>query len=90
MRKPRDYIRERKTESKARKKQRAERNKARRMAIKAGMIKPGSKMQIDHRIHLDDGGSNGYTNIRVRSPHANMSDNGHAGGRPKKKRKKRK
>jgi hypothetical protein len=51
----------------------AVRHRARRNALKLGMIKPGSKKDIDHKNPLAKGGSNDESNLRVRSEHANRS-----------------
>lgn len=47
--------------------------KARRMAIKAGMVKRGDGKDVDHKHPLVKGGSNKMSNLRVRSEHANRS-----------------
>lgn len=50
------------------------RARARRHAIKLGMIKKGSKKDIDHIHSLSHGGSeNAASNLRVRSQHDNRS-----------------
>lgn len=51
----------------------AKRARARREAIKLGMIKPGSKKDIDHKKPIVKGGSNDPKNLRPRSVHANRS-----------------
>lgn len=52
----------------------AERHRARRLALKLGMIKPGSTKDIDHTIPLSKGGAPvSKSNIRPRTPHANRS-----------------
>ena len=52
----------------------AVRHRARRKAIKLGMIKPGEKKDIDHKTALSEGGSGTATsNLRVRSEHDNRS-----------------
>jgi hypothetical protein len=69
---PRDYQKERAYDSKPEvKAKRAARNRARRAAINAGIIKPGSKMDIDHKNGnaLD----NKLSNLRAESPHGNRS-----------------
>ncbi len=54
----RDYAQEKKTsDARGEKPKRAARNRARRVAIKAGMIKPGSNMDIDHKQPLSKGGA---------------------------------
>ena len=49
----------------------AERHKARRAALKLGMVKKGQ--DLDHRKPLSQGGSNDKANWRARSPHDNRS-----------------
>jgi len=52
----------------------AVRHRARRKAIALGMIKPGSKKDIDHKVPLVKGGAETATsNLRPRSQHANRS-----------------
>jgi hypothetical protein len=52
----------------------AVRHRARRLAIKVGMIKPGSKKDIDHKKPLVKGGAEtALSNLRPRSEHANRS-----------------
>ena len=51
----------------------AVRHRARRKAIKLGMIKPGSKLDIDHKRAVSKGGSNSASNLRPRSEHDNRS-----------------
>ncbi|MDD5219671.1 MAG: HNH endonuclease signature motif containing protein [Candidatus Bipolaricaulis sp.] len=48
-------------------KERAERNKARR---EAG-LKKGDKREVDHKVPLSKGGTNGKKNTRVVSRHVN-------------------
>ena len=60
----------------------AVRHRARRKAIALGMIKPGSKKDIDHKTALGQGGSETATsNLRPRSQHDNRSfpRNSHGG-----------
>lgn len=54
-------------------KMRAERNAARRAAIKAGLVHKGDGKDIDHIKPLSQGGSNAPSNRRVVSAHANRS-----------------
>lgn len=49
----------------------AERHRARRKALKLGLVKPGQ--DLDHKRPLSKGGSNSVANFRARSPHANRS-----------------
>ena len=68
------------------KKKRAQRNKARREAIKEGRVKKGDGKDVDHKKPLRRGGSNAKSNTRVRSKSANRADNGSrpgVGGRKK-------
>lgn len=69
----RDYAQEKITsDARGEKPKRAARNRARRVAIKAGMIKPGSKMDIDHKVALSKGGApTKLSNLRALSPKAN-------------------
>lgn len=69
----RDYVQERKTESKARKHQRVERNEARSEMIKAGKAKVGDGKDVDHIKPLSKGGKNVKGNLRVESAHKNRS-----------------
>lgn len=49
----------------------AQRHRARRTALKLGMVKKGE--DLDHKRPLGQGGSNAKSNWRARSPHANRS-----------------
>lgn len=49
----------------------AERKRARRAALKKGMVKPGQDW--DHRKALSQGGSNKLSNGRPETPHDNRS-----------------
>lgn len=71
----RDYAQEKKTsDARGEKPKRAARNRARRIAIKAGMIKPGSKMDIDHKVPLSKGGAaTAKSNLRPVSASDNRS-----------------
>ena len=51
----------------------AVRGRARRKAIRLGMIKPGSKQDIDHKQPVGKGGSNSASNLRPRAPSENRS-----------------
>jgi len=68
----RDYEQEKKTsDARGEKPKRAERNRARRKMIKAGMVKKGQ--DVDHKKPLSKGGSNNETNLRAVSEHTNRS-----------------
>lgn len=67
------------------KKRRALRNKARRAAIKAGKVRKGDSLEIDHKKPLGKGGSNRASNLQVLSRSKNRAKNLGRGGRPKKK-----
>jgi hypothetical protein len=69
----RNYKQERLTESPQRKKQRVERNAARRELMKEGKVHKGDGKDVDHKKPLSKGGSNSSKNLRVRSAHANRS-----------------
>lgn len=51
----------------------AARLRARRAAVKKGMVKPHDGKDLDHTNPLSKGGSNKPSNWRVRSAHANRS-----------------
>ena len=67
----RNYKQEAKTESPLRKKKRAMRNKARRVATKAGLVKTGDSKDVDHK----DGNAmnNKRSNLSVKSASKNRS-----------------
>lgn len=69
----RDYQQEYKTESKARRKYRSERNKARQIDLKKGLVHKHDGMDVDHRIPLSKGGSSDIKNTRVVKAHKNRS-----------------
>lgn len=69
----RDYKQEYATESSARRKYRALRNKARRRLMKIGLVKKGDDKHVDHQTPLSMGGNNSRKNLRVRSASDNSS-----------------
>lgn len=71
----RDYKKEDAWDKKhaGREKDREERNKARALAVKDGMITKHSPKQIDHIKPLSKGGKTTKSNIRPLSVHANES-----------------
>jgi hypothetical protein len=52
---------------------RAERNAARAKLAKAGRVRKGDGLDVDHKKPLSKGGTNASTNLRVKSKHANRS-----------------
>lgn len=50
---------------------RSQRNKARRMLAKAGRVRKGDGLEVDHRRPLSKGGTNGRSNLRVLTRSAN-------------------
>lgn len=56
------------------KKNRAQRNKARRMMIKEGAAAKGDGMDVDHVKPMRNGGTSTRSNLRMRSKSANRSD----------------
>lgn len=70
----RDYKQERKTAIKrGEMKGHTARLKARRLAVKMGMVKPHDNKDLDHKQALSKGGSNTPSNFRVASEHDNRS-----------------
>jgi hypothetical protein len=55
------------------KKKRAERNKARRMLEREGLVHKGDGKDVDHKKPLSKGGGAGRSNLRVTSKTANRS-----------------
>ena len=51
----------------------AKRMRARRKALKLGMVKPGDGKDLDHKKPISKGGSNNKSNWRVTSAHDNRS-----------------
>lgn len=80
----RDYHREKVTsDARGEKVKRAERNRARRIMVKKGMVKPGQ--DVDHKVPLSEGGSPTATsNLRAVSAHNNRSFPRNADGSMKK------
>lgn len=74
----RDYSYDKKYESSPQqKKNRAQRNAARRLLIKRDGAAAVKGKDVDHIKHVASGGTNKMTNLRIRSIHANRADNGH-------------
>lgn len=70
----RDYAQERKTSlARGERKKHTLRLRARRMAVKTGLVKPHDGKDLDHKTPLSKGGGNEASNFRVESPHANRS-----------------
>lgn len=55
------------------KKKRAKRNAARRIMEKAGKVRKGDKLDVDHKRTLKKGGSNRKSNLRVMSRSKNRA-----------------
>jgi hypothetical protein len=55
------------------KKQRAERNKARGMMERAGVVKKGDGKDVDHKKPLSKGGTTVISNLRAKPASANRS-----------------
>lgn len=72
---PRDYQAEYKTYdgTPAVKKKRAQRNKARRMLEREGVVHKGDGKDVDHITPLGKGGTTARSNLRVKSASANRS-----------------
>jgi len=86
---PRNYKREYKLyHSKPKqKRRRAQRNAARRKMMKAGKVRKGDGKDVEHRDH--NTANNSSKNLKVMSKSRNRSKNKGAGGRPRKKAKKK-
>lgn len=80
----RDYHREKVTsDARGEKVKRAERNRARRIMVKKGMVKPGQ--DVDHKVPLGQGGAaTAVSNLRAVSAHNNRSFPRNADGSMKK------
>lgn len=81
MPKPRDYTRERLTETKARKEARKARGRARTAMEKAGRVKKGDGKTVEHKKPLSKGGTNAKRNLSTKSKSANSRDGGRMGSR---------
>ena len=82
----RDYHREKVTsDARGEKVDRAARNRARRIMVKKGMVKPGDGKDVDHKVPLGQGGAaTAAPNLRVRDDNANRSFPRNADGSMKK------
>lgn len=49
------------------------RMRARRLAVKKGLVKPNDGKDIDHKVALSKGGTNSESNLRVKSASDNRS-----------------
>ena len=68
----RDYKQEKKTsDSRGEKPDRAARNRARRVMLNKGMVKPGQ--DVDHKKELSKGGSNAPSNLKAMPASKNRS-----------------
>ena len=56
------------------KKNRAQRNKARRMMIREGVAAKGDGKDVDHIKPMKSGGTSARSNLRMRSKSANRAD----------------
>jgi hypothetical protein len=54
-------------------KKRAERNKARAMLMKEGLVHKGDGMDVDHKQPVDKGGKTVRSNLRVKPASANRT-----------------
>jgi hypothetical protein len=61
-------------------KERSKRTTARDKLIRKGKVKKGSKVDVDHKNPLRNGGSNKLNNLRLRDRSENRADNGHKKG----------
>lgn len=69
----RDYVQERKAEDPKRVKERAARNKARKIMMDKGLVKKGDGKDVGHKRALSKGGSNTPGNLAVQSAASNRS-----------------
>jgi hypothetical protein len=85
MAKARDYKKENEYKSQPDQiKKRVERNKARRMMMKAGKVHKGDGKDVDHITPLSKGGANTPSNMRIRSKSQNSSFSRNSDGSLKK------
>lgn len=69
----RNYEHEYAIESSKRKKERAQRNKARRMLMREGKVHVGDGLDVDHIKPMDKGGVTTRSNLRVQKARNNRS-----------------
>lgn len=70
----RDYAQEAKTaKTRGEREDDVLRKRARRLAVKKGLVKPKDGKDVDHRVPLKKGGSNTMSNLRVKSKGDNRS-----------------
>lgn len=69
----RNYVQERKTESKARKHARVMRNQARQELIQEGKARVGDGKDVGHKTAISKGGTNSRKNLEVQSAASNRS-----------------
>jgi len=69
---------------------RSTRNKARRLAEKAGKVKKGDGKEVDHKKPLFSGGTNSPKNLKVTSRKNNRTKGAKIANRNKKKKTKKK
>ena len=69
----RDYQQEYRTEDRERRKQRALRNRARRMLAAEGLVRKGDGMHVNHKKPLSLGGGAERTNLNVVPAKKNVS-----------------
>ncbi len=70
----RDYKAEQKYDGKPEvKKKRAQRNKARRMLMREGIVHKGDNLDVDHVKPLSKGGTSTRSNLRAKPASANRS-----------------
>lgn len=69
----RDYKQEYANDSAKRKKNRAQRNKARRMMMEKGLVRKGDGKDVGHKRAMSKGGTTTSSNLMVQSAAANRS-----------------